>query len=176
MKTCRVCGKSEPEVAFESQRRQCKPCRSVYRHGIKTAWYVRNRDYAKIKTREWREQNVERKRTYRKSEYIKNTAAAKLAAKIYREKYPHKLNHWVRMRQCAKLQRTPNWLSSEDKWVISEIYDLAKLRTKCTGIEWQVDHIVPLRGKTVSGLHVPLNLQVIPESVNKVKRNYFGEQ
>jgi hypothetical protein len=176
MKTCGVCGKSEPEVAFESQRRQCKSCRSVYRHGIKTAWYARNRNYARAKTREWREQNTERKQAYRKAEYAKNASEAKLAAKVYRKKHPHKLNHWVRMRQCAKMQRTPIWLNSEEKWMISEIYELAKLRTKCTGIAWHVDHIVPLRGKTVSGLHVPLNLQVIPESVNKVKRNYFGEQ
>jgi len=175
MKICRVCGKSEPEVAFESQRRQCKPCRSVYKHGVKTAWYARNRDYARAKTREWREQNVERKRTYGKAKYAKNANEAKLASSIYRKNNLAKVNHWSRIRQCAKAQRIPFWLSYEDKWIISEIYDLAKLRTKCTGIEWHVDHIVPLRGKTVSGLHVPLNLQVIPESVNKIKRNYFGD-
>lgn len=175
MKTCKVCNKVEPEVVFESRRRQCKSCRSIYKHGIKTAWYARNKDYAKAKTKEWREANSERKRAYRRAEYVKNIDAAKLAVKNYREKHPYKSNHWVRMRQCAKMQRTPKWLNAEDKWMIAEFYDLAKLRSKCTGVEWNVDHIVPLRGKTVSGLHIPSNLQVILEQENKVKRNYFAE-
>ena len=175
MKTCKVCGKSEPEVAFESQRRQCKPCRSIYKHGIKTAWYARNRGYAVAKTKEWREANMDRKREYRKSEYARNKEAAKLASSQYRKEHPDKVNHWARMKQCAKMHRTPAWLGAEDKWMIAEIYSLAKLRSTCTGVEWQVDHIIPLRGKTVSGLHVPSNLQVILEQENKVKRNYFAE-
>lgn len=175
MKTCGVCKKAEPEVSFEKGRRQCKSCRKAYQHLKKIAWYARNRDYALAKTREWREQNIERKRIYRKAEYAKNSDMAKLASKLYRKNNLAKVNHWSRIRQCAKAQRVPNWVSTEDKWIISEVYDLAKLRTKCTGIQWHVDHIVPLRGKAVSGLHVPLNLQVIPEIVNKVKRNYFGD-
>jgi hypothetical protein len=173
MKTCKICSKSEPEVAFEATRWQCKPCRAIYRRGIKAAWYSRNTKYAIDKTREWRERNPERKLAYRKYEYAKNAGDAKLAARDYRKANLAKVNHWSRLRQCAKLQRVPCWLSADDKWLISEIYDLAKLRTKYTGVPWHVDHIVPLRGKTVSGLHTPLNLQVIPESVNKLKRNYF---
>lgn len=175
MKTCKVCGKSELEVAFEPQRRQCKPCRRSYQHTKKVAWYARNKDYARMKTKEWREANSERKLEYRKAEYSRNKEAAKLAAKEYRKKYPDKVNHWSRMKQCAKAQRIPVWLTVEDKWVISEIYELAKLRSRCTGVEWHVDHIIPLRGKTVSGLHTPINLQVILEQENKVKRNYFLE-
>ncbi len=79
------------------------------------------------------------------------------------------------MNQCAKAKRTPVWLTLEDKWIISEIYDLAKLKTKLTGTKWHVDHVIPLRGKIVSGLHVPANLQVISEQANKVKRNNFAE-
>lgn len=176
MKICKICGKSEPDVAFESQRRQCKPCRSEYHHKIKVAWYANNKEYAKAKTKEWRDTNTDRKRNYRKAEYETNKEAAKEASRVYRKLFAGKVNHWTRMRQCAKAQRVPVWLNASDKWLISEIYDLARLRTKCTGIEWHVDHIVPLRGKTVSGLHVPSNLQVIPESLNKVKRNIFGVQ
>jgi hypothetical protein len=47
------------------------------------------------------------------------------------------------------------------------------LRTKMTGIEWHVDHIIPLQGKNVSGLHTPYNLQVIPASWNTAKGNKF---
>ena len=175
MKTCTVCEKTELEVVFEAQRRQCKSCRSIYKHGIKTAWYARNTEYAKAKTKEWRELNPQRKKTYRKTEYDKNRTAAVLASREYRRQHPAKVNHWCRMNQCAKAKRTPVWLTPEDKWIISEIYDLAKLKTKLTGTKWHVDHVIPLRGKIVSGLHVPANLQVISEQANKVKRNNFAE-
>lgn len=173
MKTCRICGKSAPEVEFQHQRRQCKPCRRAYFHVKKLEWYARNKHIARLKVKEWREQNLERKKAYRKVEYARNAESAKFAARVYRANNPDKVNHWARLRQCAKAKRVPLWLTSEDKWLILEIYALAKLRTKLTGVQWHVDHIIPLRGKTVSGLHVPLNLQVIPESDNKVKRNYY---
>lgn len=57
--------------------------------------------------------------------------------------------------------------------MIAEAYHIAELRTKMTGIAHHVDHIIPLRGKNVSGLHVPLNLQVITFSENQRKTNKF---
>lgn len=78
-------------------------------------------------------------------------------------------------RRVAKLKRTPNWLTDKDLWLIDEVYSLAALRTKLTGAKWHVDHIVPLQGKTVSGLHVPQNLQVILARDNIAKHNLFGD-
>lgn len=76
-------------------------------------------------------------------------------------------------RRSAKLQRTPAWLSSDDMWFIREAYELAQLRTRQFGFAWHVDHIFPLQGKFVSGLHVPSNLQVIPGRDNIAKNNAF---
>jgi hypothetical protein len=51
-------------------------------------------------------------------------------------------------------------------FVTAEGHRLRILRNSCTKIEWHVDHIIPLKGKTVSGLHVWNNLQVIPKTLN----------
>jgi hypothetical protein len=71
------------------------------------------------------------------------------------------------------MHRTPKWLTSDDMWLMEQAYELARLRQQITGGEWHVDHIVPLRGKNVSGLHVPLNLRVIPRALNQRKANKF---
>ncbi len=68
---------------------------------------------------------------------------------------------------------TPTWLDEDDFWWINEVYELAALRTQATGIDWHVDHIVPLQGRKVCGLHVPWNLQVITASENSKKGNKF---
>jgi hypothetical protein len=64
-------------------------------------------------------------------------------------------------------------LTEDDLWLIAEAYDLAALRTRALGIEFHVDHIIPLRGKKVSGLHVPQNIRVIPGVENMRKTNKF---
>ena len=74
-------------------------------------------------------------------------------------------------RRAAQLQRTPKWLTEDDLWMIEEAYHLAQLRTEMLGIPYHVDHIIPLQGKKVSGLHVPSNLQVIPAQENIKKSN-----
>lgn len=76
-------------------------------------------------------------------------------------------------RRAAKIKRTPVWLSSEEHWLIEQAYELAQLRTKIFGFSWHVDHILPLQGKLVSGLHVPENLQVIPGIENVRKANMY---
>lgn len=73
-------------------------------------------------------------------------------------------------RRAAKLKATPNWLTKDHLKLIEMQYGLAHYMTEVTGMEWQVDHIIPLQGKNVSGLHVPWNLRVITASENCSKK------
>lgn len=75
-------------------------------------------------------------------------------------------------RRAAKKRAIPCWADDEfNRLVVRECFDLANSRTRLTGIEWHVDHRVPLRSHLVCGLHWYANLQVIPASINHSKNN-----
>lgn len=66
---------------------------------------------------------------------------------------------------------TPKWLSDIQKEAIRHFYYKAKLMTKCGYKRCVVDHIIPLRGKDVWGLHVPWNMETISHEENAWKSN-----
>lgn len=134
----------------------------------------------RISTSTWIKENPEKSIEYAKkyddkikARYIKNKDRIALRVKEARKKNPAAFQANVRARQAAKAKRTVGWVLSEEKWLIREAYELAVLRTKLHGFSWNVDHIIPLRGKLVSGLHVPTNLQVIPAIQNNRKANRY---
>ena len=174
MKTCTVCGVEKDVSQFEPQRKQCICCRKMAKKISRARYYLKHRDAAIEQARMWREQNPDRKAALRKAEYAKNAVHAKEAAKKYRQENPGKVNSWSRKHQLSRRQRTPKWLSVDDYWIMEQAYELAQLRTKIFGFEWQVDHKFPLQGRLVSGLHVPHNLQVIPASANRSKSNRYN--
>ena len=102
-----------------------------------------------------------------------NPEKVKAYAKKTKANNKGKINALTVKRRLAKIKRTPAWLSSDDHWMVEQAYELAALRTKTFGFSWHVDHILPLQGKTVSGLHTPYNLQVIPGAENVRKSNSF---
>ena len=78
-------------------------------------------------------------------------------------------------RRAAKVLACPKWLSNIDLAKIKSIYKMANNLSKKTGTKHHVDHIVPLQGKDVCGLHVPWNLQVLPAEENLRKYNKLIE-
>lgn len=105
--------------------------------------------------------------------YQKNKTEVKQRIARWKKENVAKVNAYVMKRHAKKLNATPSWLTDDDHWLIEEVYDLARLRSHMLGFIWHVDHVIPLQGKNVCGLHVPYNLQVIPSSENCSKRNQF---
>lgn len=65
----------------------------------------------------------------------------------------------------------PKWLTRSQKDEIDFIYATAKDATLLSGDKHEVDHVIPIAGENVCGLHVPWNLQVLPMEMNRAKRN-----
>ena len=114
-------------------------------------------------------------RFYCKSCDNKNNKVYSLANPEYKKAYrlanPDKINALTAKRRASKLQATPTWLTPEQHKQILEFYTEAKRLEQETGIKHHVDHIVPLQGLNVCGLHVPWNLQVITAEENVRKSN-----
>lgn len=105
--------------------------------------------------------------------YAENADVLREKSRAYQKTHLHLYAKIKAKRKAAELKRTPAWLTEDDHWMMEQAYELAALRTRLFGISFQVDHVLPLQGKLVSGLHVPLNLQVIPAKMNRIKSNRF---
>lgn len=141
----------------ESVKKCVQAKKEIYAEARKKR-YERTRPLVLAQQKLYRQQNAERIRLRNKKYRSENLALGAAKTARYR---------------AAQEKRTPNWLTDDDLWLIEQAYELAALRTKTLGFVWDVDHIVPLRGTLVSGLHTPSNLRVIPASTNRSKRNKF---
>ena len=139
---------------------------SAYR----TAWSKEKRKDPEYRARENELQKVRRAT---KGTSLEDPEIVKARSKAWK-----KANSWKVIANTTKRKahikiRTPKWLTDIDFERIQNEYKLAAILTKVTGTPWEVDHIYPLLGKTVSGLHVPSNLRAIKKSDNLAKSNKF---
>jgi hypothetical protein len=139
------------------------------------AYRIKNRTSLLAKKRkaqnEYRRKYPDRIKATAKATTHKHRIARNAEKLAWAKKNKGRVLAWCRKRQLDKAQRTPAWLTADDFWLIEQFYETAAERTKATGVQWHVDHKIPLRGKTVSGLHVPKNLQVILGVENSRKAN-----
>lgn len=138
----------------------------------------------------WKARNPKRVKEQRRQSQERCKAAVAIRRARWIEKNPEKMREhrrkWrgankdkvlanTRLRQLKKCYATPAWLSADQKKQIQSFYRDAMIRSKQTGSPHDVDHIIPINGKDVCGLHVPWNLQVIPRTENIRKSNKIYE-
>jgi 5-methylcytosine-specific restriction endonuclease McrA len=122
----------------------CCECKSAYNSSTeKKMWRGRNSDHIKLFYRAWQKSNPDR--------------VSAISAR-YRSR---------------KNKAQPDWLTEEDNRNITAIYSMSKRLSCCLGIPHEVDHIIPLNGAGVCGLHVPWNLAAIPAPINRSKSNKY---
>jgi hypothetical protein len=92
-------------------------------------------------------------------------------ANKYARNNPAKMRAGKLRYQAALALSTPRWLTEAHWEEMNSLYLKARQMSKDSGISMHVDHILPIRGKAVSGLHVPWNLQILPASENISKSN-----
>ena len=195
-RTCLSCGEKKAEDQFRGAGKKCTDCYRLYYRTYAIAynkahpeWHaahkkahrVRNAERLAREMKEYRKTHPEQiKATYKKRRsarlrYNAKWSAAhpeqvKIAKQRERQNNIVAYNARSAARRASKVRATPAWAN---QFFIKEAYALAQLRTKATGIEWHVDHVVPLKSKLVCGLHVEHNLQVIPATVNMSKNNRY---
>jgi hypothetical protein len=153
---------------------QCCVCVKQKAKKRQAAWREVNREQHRKEVAKYQKENGAKVTAYLKEWKKNNPEKVKLSSKKSRQKNKASRNANTAKRRAARVDRTPNWITDDDLFLIKEAYALAELRTKTTGIEWHVDHIVPLLGSTVSGLHCSENLQVIPAKHNLSKQNSWN--
>ncbi len=120
------------------------------------AWRQANRDKVNACIKAWEQANPEKHRARSRAYYARNKAYYNLKALE---------------RRLAVREQTPAW---NDRAKMLAIYaECSKRNEKAGYIKWHVDHIVPLRGKNVWGLHVHTNLRIILASENRAKSNKY---
>ena len=89
----------------------------------------------------------------------------------YKQSNPDLYKTLTSFRRRRFRNATPPWLTRKQKSEIRQLYQVAITLSKTTGERYVVDHIVPLQGETVCGLHVPWNLRVVTREENLKKSN-----
>ena len=134
-------------------------------------WYERNKELTKERASKWQKDNIDRKREIRAKWRNTNREQHNAYNREYFANNKDKRASYQAKRKATILQRTPAW--DPHAHLIIAKYQLAAMLSQASGIEHHVDHIIPLQGKKVSGLHVFSNLRVIPGSDNVKKSNSF---
>ena len=189
MKLCVTCKAEKSLSEFykrkdspDGYRNDCKDCRKL----VSSKSYYADHESGKERLRLAYEKRKANNPNLLAEEYAKNREKSLANSKLSYESNAEKRKEYQRLwsktnrgtanalgrkYKLKKINATPKWLSESQLLHIKCKYQLAAM-LNIHGVEpWHVDHIVPIRGKDVCGLHVPWNLRVIPAKENMTKGN-----
>ena len=164
-KNCTRCGESKPLSDFSAKRRVCKLCRCAQTK----AWIKANPEKfaagaarRAAVARQWAIDNPERTKEAYRRYAARSPEKCRAAGKRWRKANLDVMAALESKRRATVRGATPAWA---DLAAIRVVYAKARQYGMC------VDHVVPLRGKTVCGLHVHANLQLLERHENQKKMN-----
>lgn len=160
--------KNNPDRAKKLRDKSTKKYRSEKRdHYLlkRREYYVRNIDRERSRHRKYRDQNRERVNKISTESYHRHRDKNLKKNKIYKENNKPKFREYQARRRLHTKKATPKWAN----------LDTIRLFYECCPDGCHVDHIIPLRGKNVCGLHVENNLQWLPIKENLRKHNKMLE-
>jgi hypothetical protein len=169
---CNSCNTAKPLNQFyPSYRTQCKVCLKTKalpkrdeRLKYLAAWRAANPDAAKV----WYANNRPRKRAYNTRLYAENRTVERRRYDAWRKENPGKVNALIAKRNAAKRRQTPAWANQD---AMQAVYIKAAAISRESGVRHDVDHVIPLQGKAVCGLHCEANLQILTKVENVRKWN-----
>ena len=177
-KTCSRCGKMKPRHLFNklsmSKDGLAYACRECSSAGL-VQWRKKNPERDRAAKQKWAAANRDYLSEKGKKYYIENKEKHILACKNWEKRNLPLVAQRVARRRASKRCATPPWLTAIDMAFIQEMYDVASARSMQTGIKHHVDHIHPLQGVGLCGLHVPWNLRAIPAVENHQKLNKLSK-
>ncbi len=189
MKLCVTCKAQKPLSEFykrkdspDGYRNDCKVCRS----STSLKKYYENHEAGKARLKVAHAKRIANSPNFYAERYAKykeqDLARAKLAYQANAEERKAKQRLWSKTNRgianalskrykLKKAKATPLWLTSEQLYNMQCTYKVAAQLSETSSQKWHVDHIMPIRGKDVCGLHVPWNLQLLPAKMNMQKGN-----
>lgn len=179
LKVCSKCG-GDPKPLSEFHKR--KGVRDGYRNECKVCSSIKNKAYRKenreqilaqkkVHSRAYYEANKDGILTHQKAYYEANREQKRADSRIYAKLNREKTAAKRAKRRASEQQATPKWFLTE-KAEIEDMYRRSKALNSM-GVDVHVDHIVPLNGKLVCGLHTLVNLQLLLAGDNLSKSNRF---
>lgn len=126
-------------------------------------WYKENKEHHNKNSKIYQELNKEKLKILHSEYYQENKEYFSKLQKEWRKQNPHMTTAYVRQYNLAKINRTPSW---------ANVKEIQNFYRNCPD-KFEVDHIHPLQGKLISGLHIIENLQYLTISENKSKHRKF---
>jgi 5-methylcytosine-specific restriction endonuclease McrA len=160
--TTKICSKCKLEKSVEEFYKKashkdglqssCKDCHNI----LCKKWTTNNSEKISQNGKRWRQENKEYDKFYHQ---------------VWARNNPELIANKKARYRARKLKAMPKWLNNNQLEQIKLIYTECNIINCISGIKHHVDHIIPLQGKEVCGLHVPWNLQILEEVENLSKYN-----